>query len=190
MSFMKEVELTLVAISSSSSQKDHFVLVFEELNSSRRLPVIVGNFEAQAIAMALERMKPRRPMTHDLFRETIIGLGAHLEKVLIYSFMDEVFYARLILMTEKGEVSIDARTSDAVALAVRFGCQIFTTEEVMSKASVVLDDPTKAFSNKRGRLQDYSLEELERILENLLKKEDYRSAARVRSAIEAKKRKS
>ncbi len=187
---MKEIELTLIAISASESQKNLFVLVFEELNASRRLPVLIGSFEAQAIAMALERMKPRRPLTHDLFHNTIIQLGAQLQKVVIHRFSDNVFYARLFLNTDKGTVTIDARTSDAVALAVRFDCQIFTTEQVMAKASIILDDPTQAFSNKRGRLQDYSIEELERILENLLKKEDYRSAARVQSALEKKKRKS
>ncbi len=186
---MKEIELTLVAISASESRKDHFVMVFEEVNAFRRLPVIVGSTEAQAIAMALERMKPTRPMTHDLFKSTIVELGAVLHKVLIYKYEEGVFFAKLVLLLNGKELEVDGRTSDAVALAVRFGCQVFTTEEVMSKAGIVLNDPSQVFSNKRGRLEDYSLEELEKILKSLLDKEDYRSAARVRAAIESKKRK-
>ena len=184
---MDEIELTLIAISASESQKGNFVVVFEERGSFRRLPIVVGNYEAQAIAIALERMTPNRPLTHDLFHETIIRLGATLKRVVINRVEDNMFFAQLMLDLNGKEVKIDARTSDAVALAVRSGCQIFSTSDVMTKASIVLDDPSDAFTNKRGSLEDYSLEELEIILQKLLRKEDYRSAVRVRNAIKRKK---
>ncbi len=184
---MDEIELTLIAISASESQKGNFVIVFEESGSFRRLPIIVGNFEAQAIAIALERMSPNRPLTHDLFHETILRLGAKLKKIIINKFEDDVFFAQLVLDLKGNVIKIDARTSDAVALAIRSGSQIFTTEKVMEKASIVLDDPSDSFTNKRGRLEDYSLDELELILKKLLEKEDYRSAVRVRNAIKKKK---
>ncbi len=185
---MPEVELTLIAISASESQKGNFVLVFEENESFRRLPIIIGDYEAQAIAIALERMSPDRPMTHDLFYNAISQLDAKLVKVIIHKVENGVFFSHLILAAPSGELVIDSRTSDAVALAVRFRCPIYTTEEVMSKVSIVLDDPSDAFTNKRGRLEDYSIEELERILEKLLQKEDYRSAVRVRNAIKLKRK--
>ncbi len=184
---MDEIELTLIAISASESQKGNFVIVFEESGSFRRLPIIVGNFEAQAIAIALEKMSPNRPLTHDLFHDTVMRLGAKLKKVRIHKFENDMFFAQLILDLNGEEIKIDARTSDAVALAVRSGSQIFTTEEVMAKTSIVLDDPSDSFTNKRGRLEDYSLDELEMILQKLLQKEDYRSAVRVRNAIKKKK---
>ncbi len=184
---MKEVELNIIALSSSESTPGQYALIFEEVGGFRRLPLIIGSTEAQAIAIALEKMQPQRPMTHDLFYQVILQMEARLKKVLIHNIEDDIFYAHLLLKTKEGELPIDARPSDAIALAVRAGAPIFSTEQVMDKAAIVLDNPSKAFTKKRGNLVDYSLEELQRMLENLLSKEDYKSAAKIRDAINRKK---
>ena len=184
---MDEIEVTIIAISSSESQKGNYVIVFEEVGGFRRLPIIIGKFEAQAIAMTLENMAPTRPLTFDLFHNTLLQLNAKVTKIVIKEIKEGVFSSQLII-NQKGEVfEIDSRTSDAIALAVRFGAPIYAYNNVMEKAGIVLDNPSEAFTNKRGKLEDYSIEELERILEQLLKKEDYRSAVKIRNAIKNKK---
>ncbi len=184
---MKEIELSIIALSASESHKGQYALILEEIGGFRRLPVIIGNVEAQAIAIALEKMQPRRPLTHDLFQQVILQLQGKLEKVLINDVQAEVFYAKMQIDTPTGKLQVDARPSDAIALAVRFDSPIFTTEAVMQRAAIVLDSPSSAFTKKRGKLEDYSLEELERILAKLIAKEDYKSAAKIRDAIKKKK---
>ncbi|MCB0547357.1 MAG: bifunctional nuclease family protein [Phaeodactylibacter sp.] len=185
---MKKIELNIIALANSESNPGNFALILEEQDSFRRLPVIIGPFEAQAIAIYLERLQPPRPMTHDLFKNTLDASGVELTEVLISDVIDGVFHARVIGTKADGSpLSVDARTSDAIALAVRFACPIYTTEAVMQSASIMLDNPSKAFSNKRGQLSDYTLEELERLLQQLLNKEDFESAARIRDAIAKKK---
>ena len=186
---MDEVELTIIAISSSESQKGNYVIVFEEIGGFRRLTVIIGKFEAQSIAIALENMTPTRPLTFDLFYNTLLKLGAKLNKIIIKEIKDGVFYSQLIVEREGEIFEIDSRTSDAIALAVRFEAPIYASSDVMEEASIILESPSRAFTNKRGKLEDYSLEELERILSQLIKKEDYRSAVRIRNAIKLKKEK-
>ena len=184
---MKRVELNIIALTNSKSQEGNFALILEECKGFRRLPIIIGQFEAQAIAIALERMKTVRPMTHDLFKNTLVALGQTLKEVLISNFVGGVFHATLIIKQPNNDLlEVDARTSDALALAVRFGCPVYTTEKIMDEASIVLESPSKAFTNKRGRLSDYSMEELERLLEQVLAKEDYESAAKIRDAISKK----
>lgn len=185
---MHEIELTIIAISSSESQKGNYVVVFEEIGGFRRLTVIVGKFEAQSIAMTLENMIPSRPLTFDLFYNTLDQLGVKLNKIVIKEIKDDVFYAQLMIEQEGKVLKIDSRTSDAIALAVRFEAPIYACNDVMEEASIVLESPSSAFTNKRGKLEDYSLEELERILTQLLKKEDYRSAVKIRNAIKKKKK--
>ena len=187
---MDEIELTIIAISSSESQKGNYVIVFEEIGGFRRLPIIIGKPEAQSIAMTLENMIPTRPLTFDLFHNTLFQLGAKLNKIIITEIKDGVF-SSLLIIEQKGEIfEIDSRTSDAIALAVKFKSPIYSSNDVMEKASIVLESPSSAFTNKRGKLEEYSIEELERILEQLLKKEDYRSAAKIRNAIKSKNKNS
>ncbi|MEM1123475.1 MAG: bifunctional nuclease family protein, partial [Bacteroidota bacterium] len=165
----------------------NFALILEEDKGFRRLPIIIGTFEAQAIAIALEKMQPNRPMTHDLFKSTLDLLSFSLTEVLISDLVEGTFHATLVGKKVDGTVlNIDARTSDAISLAVRFGCPIFTTEKIMDQAAVVLDSPSKAFTNKRGQLSEYSIEELERLLKQVLAKEDYESASKIRDAINKK----
>ena len=184
---MKKIELNIIALANSESSKGNFSLVLEEQNGIRRLPIIIGPFEAQAIAIYLEKMHPNRPLTHDLFKNTLESSGVKIIEVNISELKDGVFHAKLIGQKQDGSsFEVDARTSDAIAMAVRFGCPVFTTEEIMKSESVVLDIPSKAFTNKRGSLSDYSREELEQLLKQVLAKEDYESASRIRDAIDKK----
>ena len=138
--------------------------------------------------MSLERMQPNRPLTHDLFKNTLEIAGIKIHEVLISGLTGVVFQALLIGEKQDGSpVQVDARSSDAIALAVRFGCPIYTTETILQEAGVVLESPGKSFTNKRGNLSHYSLEELEQLLKQVLEKEDYESAVKIRQAIEKKK---
>lgn len=184
---MEKIELNIVALANSESSKGNFALVLEEANGSRRLPIIVGMFEAQAIAIALENMQPKRPLTHDLFKTTLETCGVVIEEVLISQLSDNVFHAKMIGKKADGShLEVDARSSDAIAMAVRFGCPIFTTEDVLIRGAVEQLPPGKSFSNKRGQLSDYSLEELQQMLQQVLDKEDYESASKIRDAIDKK----
>jgi len=184
---MKKIELNIIALANSESQKGNFALILEEQDGFRRLPIVIGPFEAQAIAISLERMKPRRPMTHDLFKSTLDATGTKITEVVITEVIEGVFHAAIIGEKPDGTpLNLDARSSDAIAMAVRVGCPIFTTEDVMREAGVVLESPSKAFTNKRGSLPEYTMEELEQLLEQVLAKEDYESAAKIRDAIEKK----
>lgn len=186
---MNKVELNIIALASSESHPGNYSLILEERNGFRRLPIIIGPFEAQAIAVSLEKMQPKRPLTHDLFKNTLDASGILVTEVIISDFRDEAFHALLIGKKADGsELRVDARSSDAIAMAIRFECPIYTTDAILQAAGVVLDSPSKAFTNKRGKLSDYSLEELERLLDQVLAKEDYESASRIRDAIDQKKK--
>ncbi len=185
---MKKVELNIIALANSESSKGNYALILEEQKGFRRLPIIIGGFEAQAIAVSLEKMQPSRPLTHDLFKNTLDLSGVTISEVIISNLKGGIFYATLNGKKADGSsLEVDARSSDAIALAVRFGCPIFTTEAIMEEAGVVLDSPSKAFTNKRGKLSDYSLEELEQLLIQVLAKEDFESASKIRDAMKNKK---
>jgi len=184
---MKKVELNIIALANSESSKGNYSLILEEQKGFRRLPIIIGPFEAQAIAIYLEKMQPNRPLTHDLFKNTLESSGVKILEVYISALNDGIFHAKLIGRKQDGNAfEVDARTSDAIAMAVRFSCPIYTTEEVMMTAGIVLESPSKAFTNKRGSLSDYSREELEQLLKQVLAKEDYESASKIRDAIDKK----
>ncbi|MEM9917427.1 MAG: bifunctional nuclease family protein [Bacteroidota bacterium] len=184
---MEKIELNIIALANSETQKGNYALILEEQKGFRRLPIIIGPFEAQAIAVALERMQPNRPLTHDLFKNTLEIAGVNITEVLISDLVDGVFFAKLIGTKSDGTpLEVDARSSDAIAMAIRFTCPIYTTEEIMKSAGIVLDSPSKAFTNKRGKLSDYSLKELKQLLEQVLAKEDYESASKIRDAIDQK----
>ena len=185
---MKKIELNIIALANSESSEGNFALILEEQKGFRRLPIIIGAFEAQAIAVSLEKMQPNRPLTHDLFKTTLELSGIVITEVIIAELNGSVFHATLIGKKADGTpLEVDARSSDAIAIAVRFGCPIFTTEAIMDKAGVVLESPSKSFTNKRGSLVEYSLEELEQLLKQVLEKEDYESASKIRDAIKNKK---
>ncbi len=199
---MKKVELDIVALSHSVTQSHNYAVVLGERDGSRRLPIVIGGFEAQAIAVAMERMTPNRPLTHDLFKNALETFDVELKEVVINNLLDGIFYARLICLKDGDLVEIDSRTSDALAMAVRFECPIFTYEFILDAAGVILEEPEEegvgssseseeeVVPVKRSRkkkkptsLSQYSDEDLNRMLDEVLADEDYEKAAKIRDEI-------
>lgn len=193
---MKKIELDIVALSHSVTQSHNYAVVLGEHEGARRLPIVIGGFEAQAIAVAMERMTPNRPLTHDLFKNALEIFNVELKEVLINNLLDGIFYARLICEKEGETIEIDSRTSDALAMAVRFNCPIFTYEFILEAAGVVLEEadegaavPKKAPArkSKSSSLNSFSMDELTKLLDEVLGKEDYEQAARIRDEIKRRK---
>ena len=190
---MKKIELDIVALSHSVTQSHNYAVVLGEQNGSRRLPIVIGGFEAQAIAVAMERMTPNRPLTHDLFKNALETFDIELKEVVINNLLDGIFYARLICMKGSEQIEIDSRTSDALAMAVRFNCPIFTYEFILDAAGVVLEEQEEAKPERKrsagarkqrsSSLSSYSMDELSKMLEEVLDKEDYEQAAKIRDEI-------
>lgn len=179
---MQKTEVQIVALSNSESAPGNFSLVLEETGGKRRLVIIIGAYEAQSIAIYFERMQMLRPITHDLMKNVIVALDGKLKEVFIHSIEDGVFHASLKIITQTGEEkNIDARASDALALAIRFDSSIFVPEELLEQVAV--QPVTDRSSMLRGSLAEYSLQELESLLQDVLAKEDYESAGRIRDMI-------
>ena len=179
-------ELAVVALSSSESSQGNYALILEDTVSRKRMPIIIGQFEAQAIAITMERMQPVRPMTHDLLKNALTALDAKLKDVLIHALIDGVFFSKLTLEKADGTlVTVDSRTSDAIALAVRFEVPIYTYDTIIEEAGILADSQLMRY--KKGSLAEYTLAELEELLEKIIAKEDYKSAARIRDLIEKRK---
>ncbi|MDX2134359.1 MAG: bifunctional nuclease domain-containing protein [Saprospiraceae bacterium] len=183
----EKVELAVVALSNSESQPGHYTLVLEDLKQLRRIPIIIGAPEAQAIAMAMENITPPRPLTHDLLRNTLKALDATVEEVLIDQLLNEVFFAKIFIRKANGErVTLDARTSDAIALAVRVDAPVYTYESLVEEAGMLSADLTGR--QKKGSFAEYTIPELEELLQKVVEKEDYESAARIRRYLDQRKR--
>jgi hypothetical protein len=183
----KLVEVNIIALTASESHPGNYVVILEDEGGLRRLPVIIGPNEAQAIAATLEQMRPARPLTHDLFFNTLQTLGATLGEVQIVRYEAGVFHALLrVRPAGGGWAEIDARTSDALALATRFACPIMVREDIIEQTAIRIDR-SKSFAQKRGTLLEYTTAELETLLAGLLAKEDYESAGKVRDALRQKK---
>lgn len=179
-------ELAIVALSSSESQPGNYVLILEDLELQRRIPIIIGMSEAQSIAVAMEQMQPARPMTHDLLKSVMDTLGGVLKEVVIHHLSDGIFHAWLLLQKPDGEVhEIDARPSDAIALAVRCGVPVFSFENVILDAGILAESLPGRQTG--GSFAKYSLLELEDLLEKVLAKEDYESASKIRDYIQKRK---
>jgi bifunctional DNase/RNase len=140
---MKKIELEIVALSHSITQTHSYAVVLGEVNGLRRLPIVIGGFEAQAIAVALERMSPSRPLTHDLMKNFMMAFAVELHEVIINDLQEGIFYSKLVCSSEKDTVEIDSRTSDALALAVRFGCPIYTYDNILDNAGILMEGDTK-----------------------------------------------
>ncbi len=185
---MRKVELKIVALANSEAQPNSFVVVLKEDTGNRRLPVVIGAFEAQAIALALEKIPTNRPMTHDLIKNTLSALGISLKEVVISNLRHGIFYATLICQKTDGTTfGLDSRTSDAIALAVRFECPIFANDFIMDEAGVTIDRPSAAESGtpkRKKELSSYSDQELGQLLEEALANEDYEHAAKIRDEIQ------
>jgi len=196
---LKKVKLEIVGLSYSQTQTGAYALVLGETKGKRRLPIIIGGFEAQAIAIELEKMTPSRPLTHDLFKSFAEGFNINVKEVIIYNLVEGIFFAKLITHNGEKEVEIDARTSDAIALAVRFNCPINTYEFILSQAGILLDDDAisgaEAVLEKEDLIEveesDYlkkSTEELKQLLEIALSDEDYEKASRIRDELNNRKK--
>ncbi len=190
---MRKLELEIIAMSGSISQSNNFAVVLGEVDGTRRLPVIIGNFEAQAIAVAIERMVSSRPLTHDLIKNIFDAFQIDLKEVVINDLSDGIFFAQLVCWKDGELYEIDSRTSDALALAVRFNCPIYTYDFVMDAAGIEMEEPNEAPAARRnprrqapkqsGALSSYPMEALQKLLEEVLSAEDYERAAQIRDEI-------
>ena len=194
---MDKIRLEILGLSSSQSQTGSFALVLGEMNGNRRLPIIIGMFEAQAIAIEIERITPNRPMTHDLFKSFAHNFGFEVKEVLISDLKEGVFFAKLICGDEIKTIEIDSRPSDAIAIGIRFGVPIYTYESVLAEAGIVLTDDSgeeseelaikeetvAAAPTSNDDLKDYTTDKLQTMLTDALAKEDYEGAAKIRDEI-------
>jgi len=195
---MSLIRLTINRISYSQTHNGAYALLLNEKNGERKLPVVIGGFEAQSIAVALEKeIKPPRPLTHDLFKNFSDCFEIKIKQVIIHKIVDGVFFSSLICVRDKIEEIIDSRTSDAIALAIRFNSPIFTYENVLEKAGIIIkaeetEKIKKEVSNKNPKTKkiDYSklsLIQLEKAVAIAVKNEDYELAAFLRDEINRKK---
>ncbi|MFP4089470.1 MAG: bifunctional nuclease domain-containing protein [Cyclobacteriaceae bacterium] len=196
---MDKIELEILGLSSSQSQSGSFALVLGETSGNRRLPIIIGMFEAQAIAIEIEKIVPNRPMTHDLFKAFAQNFNYTVEEIVISDLKEGVFFAKIVCSNGTSTVEVDARPSDAIAIGLRFSVPIFTYETVLSEAGIVLTEEegekevrpmsssepqaSKPFSEQ---LKEFSSDRLQTLLDEALKNEDYEKAAKIRD--ELKKR--
>jgi bifunctional DNase/RNase len=187
---MHKIELEIVALSHSITQSNSYAVVLGEVNGLRRLPIVIGGFEAQAIAVALENMHPSRPLTHDLMKNFMTAFGVQLQEVYICDLQEGIFYSKLVCFTANDTIEIDSRTSDAIALAVRFGCPIYVYSNILEQAGLTnenVDKPIHATPvNEPAKINDLSLlslVELNNLLKEVLEQEDYIRAIDIRDEI-------
>lgn len=195
---MKKIELEIIALSHSITQTHSYAIVLGETNGLRRLPIVIGGFEAQAIAVALERMNPSRPLTHDLMKNFMSAFNVDMQEIIINDLQEGIFYSKLVCFTENDTVEIDSRTSDALALAVRFGCPIFTYEHILENAGILMDENGNENTKKqkieavgvqttketsKDDLERLSIEQLNKLLEEVLENEDYIKAIAIRDEL-------
>lgn len=191
---MEKIKLDIVGLSYSQTQSGAYALVLSEHDGHRRLPIIIGGFEAQAIAIELEKMVPTRPLTHDLFKNFATTFNVDVKEVVIYNLIEGIFYSKLICEKDGAQYEIDARTSDAIAIGIRFNCQIFTYETILSSAGIILDEtniedddfmadvePTEG--EAKNTIEDLPLEDLETQLKQAIDNEDYELASKLRDEI-------
>jgi uncharacterized protein len=202
------IELEILALSNSAQQMHSYAILLGELNGNRKIPIVIGTFEAQAIAIVLEKVAPSRPMTHDLMRNVMDAFGVRIKHIVIHKLEQGVFYSKLVCDSEEGEVEIDSRTSDALALAVRFKCKIFASEETVNKAASFgsstntsidesigdllsnLDTSNMESDRPSGQSNEFSgmtTAQLQERLTEVLENEDYAMAARLRDEIAKRK---
>ena len=201
---MDKIKLNVLGISYSQTQTGAYALVLAEEDGKRRIPIIVGGFEAQAIAIQLEGLKPPRPLTHDLFHSFAVTFKIDILEVTIHKLEEGVFHSKLTCHNGIKTVDIDTRTSDAIALALRFKCPIYTTSEIIDRAGIVLDfeqesdefDDSEPETEKQVKIQDdladiklgdINIKDLEQLLQKSIKEEDYEKASKIRDEINRRK---
>jgi len=191
---MRKIELEIVALSHTITQSQSYAVVLGEKEGPRRLPIVIGAYEAQAIAVAMERMTPARPLTHDLMRNICKEFSINLMEIIISNLTEGVFYAHLICEHNGDIIEIDSRTSDALALAIRFGCPLYTYEFILDQAGIILEETYKEPEEKSSEpsntqtkdngLSTHSLSKLESLLGEAIENEDYERAARLRDEMQ------
>lgn len=206
---MKKIELEIVALSHSITQTHSYAVVLGEVAGLRRLPIVIGGFEAQAIAVALEKMQPSRPLTHDLMKNFMTAFNIDLHEIIISDLQEGIFYSKLVCSSDNDTIEIDSRTSDALALAVRFGCPVYTYEHILESAGILMEDtgtpkkkkgsasaegddddePTVTSTGGKDNLKTMSLDELETLLTEVLEQEDYIQAIAIRDEINNRQKK-
>lgn len=198
---MNKIELEISDIAPSGSTSGAYALVLSEVGAStnRKLPIVIGGHEAQAIAIELEKMTPSRPLTHDLFKSFSHSFGIEVEEVIIYNLIEGIFFAKLIATQDGRKAEIDSRTSDAVALAVRFNCPIYCYDFILDSAGVTAEEADLEMEEEsttdvsleelstEGRDEDLSLKELEKQLAIAIEREEYERASKLRDEIERRK---
>jgi uncharacterized protein len=187
---VKKIKLEILGLSSSQSQSGSFALVLGESDGNRRLPIIIGMFEAQAIAIEIEKITPNRPMTHDLFKAFANTFHFHVEEIIISDLKEGVFFAKIVCTDGLKKTEIDARPSDAIAVGLRFDSPIYTYETILAEAGIVLTDEEeeeekektepKAKPKKGDDYKNYTLDKLTELLKDAIDKEDYERAAKIR----------
>jgi len=197
---LKKIKLEILGLSSSQSQTGSFALVLGETEGNRRLPIIIGMFEAQAIAIEIEKILPNRPMTHDLFKSFSNAFHFHVEEIIISDLKEGVFFAKIVCSDGLKKTEIDARPSDAIAIGLRFDAPIFTFESILAEAGIVLTDQEeeekvepKAEAKAKVKkdtakksvedYKNYSIEKLNDLLKDAIEKEDYEKAAKIRDEL-------
>ena len=187
---MNKIVLEVIGLTHSLSLNEAFALVLADKNSNLKLPIIIGSVEAQSIALALEKYESRRPLTHDLFKNFADNYSINIKEVVINRFKEGVFFSQLICEKD-GEISVfDARTSDSVALALRFGCPIYTNQQVLDEAGVMIDEDENNDDNyQKDDFKERSIEELKDMMEKAVEEEDYELASILRDEIKLKENK-
>jgi bifunctional DNase/RNase len=187
---MQKIELEIVALSHSITQSNSYAVILGEVNGLRRLPIVIGGFEAQAIAVALENMHPSRPLTHDLMKNFMTAFNLQLQEVYICDLQEGIFYSKLVCFNANDTIEIDSRTSDALALAVRFGCPVYVYDHILDQAGLATDKTDKVTmpetitkTSERSDLAKLSLVELNQLLTEVLEQEDYIRAIDIRDEI-------
>ena len=195
---MNKVPLNVLGISYSQTQTGAYALVLGEENGNRRIPIIIGGFEAQAIAIQLEGLNPPRPLTHDLFYKFAAEYGIFVESVFIFRLEEGIFYSKLICFNGGKRVELDARASDAIALALRFQCPIYTTMEILERAGIIFTNEPgsqagqpssfRSSPKKKTDLLHMEIPELENQLSEAIMSEDYERASEIRDEIKRRKK--
>ncbi|HMW38630.1 MAG: DUF151 domain-containing protein [Saprospiraceae bacterium] len=192
---MEKIELELIALSHSVTQTQNYAVVLGEVEGKRRLPIVIGGFEAQAIAVVMERMNPNRPLTHDLFKNTLSAFSIDIREVIINDLVEGIFFSKIICDRDGDIMEIDSRTSDALAMAVRFNCPIYTYEFIMEGAGVIMDENEEGETARTSKIsagapvsyEKYSTEELNKLLSKVIAEEDYEKAALIRDELNRRK---
>jgi bifunctional DNase/RNase len=193
---MKKIRLKIAGLSYSQTRHGAYALILEEESGNRRLPVIIGTSEAQSIAIQLEGLKPFRPLTHDLFVSMANSFHITVTEVNIVKLEEGIFYSEIICKRELAKIKIDSRTSDAISIALRFNAPIFVTEEIIEKAGILFnedigesDTENSEKKQKSDNFEDYSVKELQKIMDEAVEKEDYETASKIRDEIKKRKEK-